>query len=221
MPENTDAFENVSPKDFVKGDVSVGKIHVDPGVVDAAFAQGMPEGFETVVVPAAEDAATDTAAPDAKPEGWDDPWYWEGASDEKRAGATMSPAQEAVSKLGSYYKFGGSHNYHFGSGDGTVRVETEAIRDCAASGKATLGKIEELIQAMLTYVSASEGYWKGDTGDDFREGFAAGMKDLQRCLVDLAPYTRELIAYADRYEGVITQANAIAEGIGDVTWQDV
>ena len=211
--------------DVSLGDVSLGGIHIDgaaaAAVIDAASRQETPEGFSTIATPVVEETVADATVPDAKPEGWDDPWYWEGVSDQYKPDE-YSPAQEAVMELGSYYKFGDSHGYHFSSGaSGYAHVETEVIRACAESGRNTLGQIKELIQTMVTYVSASEEYWKGDTGNDFREGFIDGMKGLSHDLENLAPYVRELIAYADKYDEVITEANVIAEGIGDIVWQDV
>lgn len=190
-------------------------------VVDPLYGKGVPEGFSDTWGPLAEEAAQGATVDDeTKPEGWDDPWYWANASDETKAGATYTPAQEAVSKLGTYYLFGDSRSYHFGNA-GSARVETEAIRACAASGKRTLEQIEELITSMMGYVAASEQYWQGSTGDDFRQGFLEGMKALTHDLANLSPYTRELIAYADKYDDVITESNLIAEGIGDVVWHDV
>ena len=132
----------------------------------------------------------------------------------------LTPAQEAVLELNSYYKWG-AENYHFKTEAGTARVKTESIRRVAAVGKDTIDQIKELIQSMTTYVAASDEYWRGDAGDHFREGFALGMKDLAKCLDDHEEYIRELIAYADKYEGVITQANAIANSLNDVIWEDV
>ena len=197
--------------DVSLGDVSLGNVHIDGAaavaVIDAASRQETPEGFSTIATPVVEETVADATVPDAKPEGWDDPWYWEGVSDQYKPDE-YSPAQEAVMELGSYYKFGDSHGYHFSSGSsGYAHVETEAIRACAESGRNTLGQIKELIQTMVTYVSASEEYWKGDTGNDFREGFIDGMKGL--------------IESGEKYDEVITEANVIAEGIGDIVWQDV
>jgi uncharacterized protein YukE len=193
---------------------------VGVGAVDPLYGRGGSAGFTNPRGPLAEEAKQDNAGAEGdKPEGWDDPWYWVNASDQDIPD-NLSPAQEAVFALRSYYLFGDSRSYHFGSA-GSARVETEAIRACAASGKQTLEQIEELITTMMSYVAASEEYWKGSTGDDFRQSFLEGMKALTHDLQNLAPYTRELIAYADKYDDVITEANVIAEGIGDVVWQDV
>jgi hypothetical protein len=47
------------------------------------------------------------------------------------------------------------------------------------------------------------------------------MKALRHDLQNLSPYTRELIAYADKYDDVITEANVIADSLESVMWQDV
>lgn len=215
-----EASEGISLDDVVSQGINVMPSGIP--VIDPSYSRGVSKGSTNPRGPLAEEAKQDDAgAEGAKPEGWDDPWYWDGASDQDIP-ENLSPAQEAVLRLNSYYLFGNSRNYHFSSGDsGYAHVETEAIRSCAASGKKTLEQIEELIQSMVSYITASESYWKGDTGDFFREGFIEGMKALAHDLENLAPYTRELIAYADKYDDVITEANVIAEGIGDVVWQDV
>ena len=218
MPSRRNKLHKDNPTD-VQG------ISPDDIMLDPHFGQPIPEGMSNMAKPLVEEAVhvsdPEGDGQDAKPEGWDDPWYWEGVSDQYKPDE-YSPAQEAVMELGSYYKFGNSHDYHFSSGaSGYAHVETEAIRACAESGRNTLGQIKELIQTMVTYVSASEEYWKGDTGNDYREGFIDGMKGLSHDLENLAPYVRELIAYADKYDEVITEANVIAEGIGDIVWQDV
>ena len=204
-----------------------GASHIPSAVASGAngvapsFSKGESDNYSHIRRPLVEEAKPEGLTEDGKPEGWDDPWYWEGASDQDIP-ENLSPAQEAVFALNSYYLFGGSHNYHFSSGDsGYAHVETEAIRSCAASGKKTLEQIEELIQSMVSYVTESEAYWQGSTGDFFREGFVLGMKALRHDLQNLSPYTRELIAYADKYDDVITEANVIADSLEHVVWQDV
>ena len=220
-----EAHRQEEPEDLTPDEVvsqATNDFPLGAGVVDPLYGRGGSAGFTNPRGPLAEEAVQSAAkgdVQDLKPEGWDDPWYWENASDADIPD-NLSPAQEAVFALHSYYLFGDSHSYHFGSA-GSARVETEAIRTCAASGKNTLEQIEELIQSMVSYVTASEAYWRGTTGDFFREGFVGGMKALSHDLQNLAPYTRELIAYADMYDEVITETNVIAEGIGDVIWQDV
>lgn len=152
----------------------------------------------------------------------DDPWArLRGLNDAEVAALDTTPAEDAVLRLGS--RGYSSDGFHFRSGSsGSAHVETESIRKTAELAKKRCEAIAELIQEMNSYVSASDSYWKGYAGDEFRKSVEGGVKYYLRCLELFSThYVRELIAYADRYDDVITEANAIAADLDDVIWGDV
>lgn len=104
--------------------------------------------------------------------------------------------------------------------DEESEVHTEVLREKAARGQAAIQELYEIIQQARELVAGSEAYWTGYTGEYFREELAKGLKSFEADLDAIANYPRELIAYADLHEGVITQANALAAGVEDVVWPE-
>lgn len=99
-------------------------------------------------------------------------------------------------------------------------VHTEVLREKAARGEAAIKELYEIIESMREKVAASEGYWHGYMAETFRERVTIGLKKFESELDAIAGYPRELIAYADMHDGVITKANAIASGVEGVEWPE-
>ena len=126
--------------------------------------------------------------------------------------ANTSKTSPGLSPLGAHRKTTAS------AGGDYLEVNTEELRRVAESGRAALDELSEIIQTVRELVAASEGYWTGEAAEFFREWCPQGLADYERCVKDLSEYPRELISYADEYEGVITKAEVIAQRVEGVEW---
>ena len=124
----------------------------------------------------------------------------------------------SASELGS---FAGHHGFASASSDDYYEVKTEVLRERAEAGRAAIQELEDLIQSSAELVAASEGYWTGAAADYFREQVASGLKAFKQNLDNIADYPRELLSYADEYDGVITETEMIAESVSGVEYQEV
>lgn len=137
----------------------------------------------------------------------------------------MSPGVAAAvsnaantSKMPGLSPIGGHRISTASAGGDVLEVNTEELRRVAESGRAALAELSEIIQTVRELVAATEGYWTGDAAEFFREWCPQGLADYERCVKDLSEYPRELISYADEYEGVITKAEVIAQSVEGVEW---
>lgn len=148
--------------------------------------------------------------------------------------ATVSVAGPATSKHGSGFhhvtsassldtgsigKHGGIRHMGFVSEEES-EVHTEVLREKAERGTAAIKELGEIVQSLKEQMALSETFWTGEAADLFRETATVWLKGLQDAVDAIADYPHELIAYADKHEGIITKANAIASGVEDVVWTD-
>jgi len=111
------------------------------------------------------------------------------------------------------------------AGPGSVEMESEDLRQAAAAGETAIKKLIETLEMLKERVMQTEETWVGPGGRYFREVFTLRVGRMEQALEELSTYPRELIAYADDYEGIATQANITATSILEVadqaTWANV
>mgnify|MGYP002625879491 CR=1 FL=1 len=104
-------------------------------------------------------------------------------------------------------------------GPGSVKMESQDLRNAAASGDAAVRKLVEMIEMLKGRVVQTEDLWSSPGGRFFREVFCLRVGRLEQALEELGTYPRELVAFADDYEGIATQTNITATTILEVADQ--
>lgn len=169
----------------------------------------MPD--ETAVSTTAEDTSTTTsdasvAAADAGTTTADG-GQSAGAETSRRRGArgvgARNPSRSHASLKGS------------GSGPEKTEVNTDKLRATADKGKQTIKTLKETLASVVESVRATEGntIWMGAAADDYRESFLHVLDTFNKQLDQFAAYPRDLIAYADEQDKVITENNRLAQSV--------
>lgn len=107
------------------------------------------------------------------------------------------------------------------SGDEVTRVSTSVLRDVAAQGRQDVSSFRAIIDQMEQALNASESFWEGDAAELYRNVFRREMSAMRQAYEAFAAYPNDLIGYADRYDQIETEAEAIANGIQEAVWADV
>lgn len=96
-----------------------------------------------------------------------------------------------------------------------TKVNTEKLRATADKGKQTIKTLKETLADVATSVRATEanGIWIGKAADDYREHFLHVLETFNKQLDLFAAYPRDLIAYADEQDQVITETNRLAQSL--------
>lgn len=101
------------------------------------------------------------------------------------------------------------------SGPETTKVDTDKLRATADKGKQTIKTIKEKLASINEAVRATEanGAWTGKAADEYRELFLHVLETFNDQLDVFAAYPRDLIAYADEQDQIITETNRLAESV--------
>ena len=106
---------------------------------------------------------------------------------------------------------------HVASSD-VVTMDSEMIRAAADAGRERMKALDELMNTMRATVAASESFWQGPAGTYYRDEFFTTMEAFKKDLVECSTYVRELVAYADEYDGTVTEANVAANDVENAIW---
>ena len=85
----------------------------------------------------------------------------------------------------------------------------------ADKGKQTIKTIKEKLASINQAVRATEanGAWIGKAADEYRELFLHVLETFDDQLDVFAAYPRDLIAYADEQDQIITETNRLAQSV--------
>lgn len=145
------------------------------------------------------------------------------------AGATGSPKRPTVKvpadsddspsterrRVGRRPSTATSSGSNVASAPETTKVNTDKLRATADKGKQTIKTIKEKLARINEAVRATEtnGVWTGKAADTYRELFLHVLETFNDQLDVLAAYPRDLIAYADEQDQIITETNRLAESV--------
>lgn len=123
------------------------------------------------------------------------------STDHRRAGRRPSTATSSSSSGASSLE--------------TTKVDTDKLRATADKGKQTIKTIKEKLASINQAVRATEanGAWIGKAADEYRELFLHVLETFDDQLDVFAAYPRDLIAYADEQDQIITETNRLAQSV--------
>ena len=101
------------------------------------------------------------------------------------------------------------------SGPEETKVKTEELRATAEQGKQKIKTIKEKLAHVVEIVRSTEAneLWMGSAAEEYRELLLHVVETFNKQLDLFAAYPRDLIAYADEQDQVITETNRLAQSV--------